>query len=220
MIRKNVYFLYMKCFTLIFLSHFSKAFYNRINLNRVKLVPISIKLTPLYSAIDPAGSRGLTPSDRPLSWQGNKALSGGDLIDYNWKYGCCQSKVSFEGAQTIKRFRFCGDLMSVALTSGKLCIIRLSTGEILDKYNDHSTEITAIDYDGIHLATGAYDGSLNFYSLSYNNSKTFGTALHKFPSLHNRCISGLKFMPGKDSGSVYVATCGLDRKLVCTDYNR
>lgn len=177
-------------------------------------------------AIEPAGSR--SPADRPLSWKRNGNKESGKVLDYNWKYGICQHKVPFEGAQNIRKFKFCGDLLSFGLVDGKLVIIRLSSGEILDKFNEHTGEISAIEFDGLHLASGGNDGSLCFYDLTYNTPKSFGTAKHKLTQLHTKAITGMKIMRTiirskkadvPDEELVQVLTVGLDKRLVCTNYH-
>ena len=177
-------------------------------------------------AIEPAGSR--SPADRPLSWKRNGNKESGSVLDYNWKYGVCQHKVPFEGAQNIRKFKFCGDLLSFGLIDGKLVVIRLSSGEILDKFNEHSGEISAIDFDGLHLASGGADGTLCFYDLTYKSPKTFGAAKHKFAQLHSKAITGVKIMRtmvrSKTTGQldeelIQILTVGLDKKLVCTNYH-
>jgi WD40 repeat protein len=176
------------------------------------------------SLIEPNGSR--SPPNRPLSWQSNDDSSSGQIIDYNWKYGMCQHKVSFEGAQTIRRLKFCGDLLAFSFIDGKVCLIRLSSGDVLDKFNEHSGEVTSIDFDGLHLCSGGSDGTLCFYSLSYNQSKEFGSYLHKFPQLFARSITGVRIMTIKkkselndENDTIYVASCSLDKRLICVDFN-
>lgn len=190
------------------------------------------KMSGLYaSSIDPKGSR--TPSDRPLSWTRYGDESSGTIIDYNWKYGMCQHHVPFEGAQIIRRFKFCGDLMSFSFIDGKICLIRLSNGAVLDKFNEHNGEVTSIDFDGLHLCSGGQDGTLCFYSLTYDQPTKFGNYLHKFPQLYSRAVTGIKIMTIRTRGgpsadismnskneTVLVASCSLDRKLSCIDFER
>lgn len=110
-----------------------------------------------------------------------------NAIDYNWKYGLCKHRVSFEvrgnliltsvcksffftqlsaflnqAATTIRKLRFCGDLCSVGFLDGKVCLIRLSTGDILDKFSDHITEISEIC---LHLA---WNCAQNIYFSMYS----------------------------------------------------
>ena len=37
----------------------------------------------------------------------------GRALEYNWKYGFCRHYVAFEGSDTIRRFKFVGDLMAL-----------------------------------------------------------------------------------------------------------
>ncbi len=101
----------------------------------------------------------------------------------------------------------------------------LLAGDTLSKFNEHSGEVTAIDFDGLHLAIGATDGTVVIYSLSFDNPKQFGTHLHKFTHLHNkRSVSGLKIFRRLNNSSqssdevISVVTCGFDKKLICTEY--
>lgn len=209
----------------LFLALFS-AFVHTLRLN-APISRVSRYTGKLQAAvIDPAGSR--SPADQPLSWKRNGNKESGSVIDYNWKYGVCQHKVPFEGAQNIRRFKFCGDLLSFGFIDGKVVVIRLSSGEILDKFSEHSGEISAIDFDGLHLASGGADGSLCFYDLTYKTPNSFGVAKHKFAQLHSKAISGVKIMRtvvksqtkgAPDEELVQVLTIGLDKKLVCTNYN-
>jgi hypothetical protein len=75
-------------------------------------------------------------------------------IDKNWKYGLCKHKVAFEATETIKKFRFHGDLMAFGMVDGHVCIIRMSTGDILDRYLQHESEVRAVDFDGTNLVSG------------------------------------------------------------------
>lgn len=34
-----------------------------------------------------------------------------NIAKYNWKYGLCAHKIVFEAEETIKKMRFCGDLL-------------------------------------------------------------------------------------------------------------
>lgn len=91
----------------------------------------------------------------------------GRALEYNWKYGFCRHYVSFEGSDTIRRFKFMGDLMAFGMINGQVALIRLSTGEILDRFKEHDCEVTSIDFDGINLVSGAADGKIVHYSLTY-----------------------------------------------------
>ena len=91
----------------------------------------------------------------------------GRALEYNWKYGFCRHYVSFEGSDTIRRFKFIGDLLAFGMVNGQVALIRLSTGEILDRFKEHNCEVTSIDFDGINLVSGAADGKIVHYSLTY-----------------------------------------------------
>ena len=91
----------------------------------------------------------------------------GRALEYNWKYGFCRHFVSFEGSDTIRRFKFIGDLLAFGMINGQVALIRLSTGEILDRFKEHDCEVTSIDFDGINLVSGAADGKIVHYSLTY-----------------------------------------------------
>ena len=53
------------------------------------------------------------------------------------------------------------------MINGQVALIRLSTGEILDRFKEHDCEVTSIDFDGINLVSGAADGKIVHYSLTY-----------------------------------------------------
>ena len=91
----------------------------------------------------------------------------GRALDYNWRMGLCKHYVAFEGSDTIRRFKFLGDLLAFGMISGQVALIRMSTGEILDRFKHHDCEVTTIDFDGINLVTGAADGKIVHYSLTY-----------------------------------------------------
>ena len=91
----------------------------------------------------------------------------GRALEYNWKYGFCRHYVSFEGSDTIRRFKFIGDLLAFGMINGQVVLIRLSTGEVLDRFKEHNCEVTSIDFDGINLVSGAADGKIVHYSLTY-----------------------------------------------------
>ena len=57
------------------------------------------------------------------------------ILDYNWRYGMCQHIVTFEGAQTIRRFKFVDDLLTFSFIDGRVCVINITTSQILQKYN-------------------------------------------------------------------------------------
>ena len=53
------------------------------------------------------------------------------------------------------------------MIDGKVCILRMSTGEVVDRYFEHKCEVTALDYDGgRNLCTGGADGTLNIYAVT------------------------------------------------------
>ena len=39
-------------------------------------------------------------------------------------------------------------------------------GKILDKFYEHTNEITAIDFDGSNICSGGADGLVNYYHLA------------------------------------------------------
>ncbi len=91
----------------------------------------------------------------------------GRALDYNWRMGLCKHYIAFEGSDTIRRFKFMGDLLAFGMITGQVALIRMSTGDILDRFKHHNCEVTSIDFDGINLVTGAADGKVAYYSLTY-----------------------------------------------------
>lgn len=69
------------------------------------------------------------------TWREKEGMKSEDRqrMDRNWRTGRCKHKVSFEGAEVIRKLRFCGDYLAFGLVDGRLCLIRISTGEIIEK---------------------------------------------------------------------------------------
>ena len=99
--------------------------------------------------------------------------SAGRAVEYNWRYGLCKHLITFEGSDkdTIRRFKFLGDLMAFGTLSGHVTLIRMSTGKVLDHYHSHDCEVTSIDFDGINLVTGAANGKVACYELTYGQEQ-------------------------------------------------
>eukprot|EP01038_Epipyxis_sp_PR26KG_P005389 gene5389-7472_t len=142
------------------------------------------------------------------------------LLDLNWKTGLCKHKITFESTDIIRRLKFYGDLLSFGLIDGRVCLIRISTGQVLDKFNDHKSEVTSIDFDGTNLCSGSADGDVSIYKLTYETPSKFGKALHRF-RYHNRAVSGLQIirMSGKDNDSQtnVLVSCSMDQKLIAVN---
>lgn len=114
----------------------------------------------------------------------NKKQSFQSALDYNWVAGMCEHKQVFEATQTIARLMFNGDLVAFAMSDGKVSLVRISTGQVLDKYNAHKTEVTALYFDGVNLLTGGGDGLLNVYNVTYNTPRKLGNCLKQY-NLHD-----------------------------------
>lgn len=42
------------------------------------------------------------------------------VATYNWKYGLCAHKIVFEATETVKKMRFCGDLLGITFLTSSL----------------------------------------------------------------------------------------------------
>ena len=94
-----------------------------------------------------------------------KMESGGvDSVKNNWKFGLCKHRIAFEATETIKRMRFKDNRLCFAMTDGKVCVVDMTTGDILSRYFEHTGEISALDYDGERLCSGGLDGVVNIYN--------------------------------------------------------
>lgn len=186
----------------------------------------------------PPGSRKTSGTRKKMKAQNidpdnNMSKKSEDMIlDYNWRYGMCQHVVTFEGAQTIRRFKFVDDILAFSFIDGRVCLISISTGQVVQKYNEHNNvEVTGLDFDGVHLCSGGADGCLCLYTPALDESKPSGNATFKLPNHHNNAITGLKLVttsntPTSNSdkksdkpNSVFAISCALDRKLICTDFH-
>ncbi|KAJ1436151.1 WD40-repeat-containing domain protein [Ochromonadaceae sp. CCMP2298] len=87
----------------------------------------------------------------------------GRRLDLNWRAGLCKHRVAFEASDTIRRLRFTGDLCAFGLLDGRLCVVRMSSGEIVARFKNHSHEITALDFDGRELVSGSAAGRTVVY---------------------------------------------------------
>lgn len=123
--------------------------------------------------------------------------------------------------------------MAVGFADGKVTLIRMSTGEILDKYASHNTEPSALFFDGLHLFSGGRDGILNIYNITFDSPRKLGTCIKQFKQ-HEGMITGIRYLQsfgassssfsgkkGKASTSSAplstLITCGADRKLIAID---
>ena len=139
-------------------------------------------------------------------------------LEYNWIAGHCSHSQIFEATQTIQRLRFVGDLLAFSMLDGRVTVIRMSSGEILDKYAAHKSEATALYFDGVHLMSGGGDGILNIYNITFSSPRKLGNTLKSY-NLHSGMITGLKCLRTmvKNKEELTIVTCGADRKLIGMD---
>ena len=90
-------------------------------------------------------------------------------LDFNWRMGSCKNVELFESTDVIRRFKFIGDYLAFGLIDGRVCVIKISNGDILDRYCDHKNEITSLDFDGMDLCSGSSNGETVLYKLTYGN---------------------------------------------------
>lgn len=163
-------------------------------------------------------------------------------LDQNWQNGLCKHKVTFESTEIIRRLCFHDDLLSFGLIDGRVCLVKISTHEVLDKYSEHASEVTSLDFNGEILCSGSAEGEVNMYALTLSGSKKFGRCLLKLKH-HTRAVSGLKIfkqmvrrlqtVPSsalkkdnevkalqQNDDPALIISCGMDRKLVAVDTKR
>jgi len=119
------------------------------------------------------------------------------VLDYNWKYGYCSHVVCFEGTEIIRRLRLSSGMIAFGMIDGRVCVINLETGEILNKFHEHSTEISAIDFNGNYLATGGADGLVVITDLKNNVINKDNSKISKASntySLFKRSVSGMRIL--------------------------
>ena len=128
-------------------------------------------------------------------------------LDFNWRMGSCKHVQLFESTDIIRRFKFIGDYLAFGLIDGRVCVIKISNGDILDKYCDHRNEITSLDFDGMDLCSGSSNGETVLYKLTYGSRSTPATTpavasdkpddsldyKWKFKH-HSRSVTGLKIV--------------------------
>jgi len=123
-------------------------------------------------------------------------------LDFNWRMGSCKHVELFESTDVIRRFKFIGDYLAFGLIDGRVCVIKISNGDILDRYFDHKNEITSLDFDGMDLCSGSSNGETVLYKLTYGNRGTNSNAAAAPGSLdykwkfkhHSRSVTGLKIV--------------------------
>lgn len=166
------------------------------------------------------------------AWQGalinpnpspNKSSRTSNALSLNWKHGICEHKVVFEGVTEIRRFKFCGNIVACGLMDGRLCLIDLDNGSILDKFSEHKGEIGALDFDGLHICSGGADGNIRIYSLRRDGAKAFGKPTITLNKAHDRSVSGMRIIPPSEGSKeenadrTLLVSCGKDRVLACWD---
>ena len=151
------------------------------------------------------------------------------VIDHNWEYGFCEHRTVFEGVDDISHIRFRGDLLAFGVSTGKCCIIRISTGEVLDKYYQHSGMVSALDFDGYNCISGGADGITNIYQVTLNNPLRFGNCKHRF-TVHTKAITAIRLArksswksnhkdPVSDVSDIAVS-CGSDLRIIALNITR
>lgn len=130
-------------------------------------------------------------------------------LDFNWRMGSCKNVELFESTDVIRRFKFIGDYLAFGLIDGRVCVIKISNGDILDKYCDHKNEITSLDFDGMDLCSGSSNGETVLYKLTYGNKAITNNAAASSSSVpdglsdlnykwkfkhHTRSVTGLKIV--------------------------
>ena len=136
----------------------------------------------------------------------------GAVLDQKWRCGLCSHTQAFEGMAAVRRFKFSGDLLALTMIDGKAVVLRLSTGEVLDRWHRHRNEVTALDFDGdATFVSGGADGRLVRYKCTYDGARKLGDTLFELPDLHTRAVTGVKIL-----GNTIVTT-SMDRSLTCLD---
>ena len=187
-------------------------------------------------------SEGSSPTS-VLKTRGGSDTTFGDSLKLNWLHGVCKHVNAFEGTQHIRKLRFVGDVMAIAMVDGRCCLVDMLSGDVIEKFRGHQKEIASLDFDGESLVTGGADGLLNMYHLS---SKGGSNATSKVAGLgsvlyshreHTRSITGAKIISrakmqqlglganwgqktdnlALDIQSDLLVSCSMDRQLIATD---
>ena len=51
--------------------------------------------------------------------------------------GVCKHDNIFEGSTDVRQVKFHGNTLAVAMTDGRICLVDMTNGDIVDKYNAH-----------------------------------------------------------------------------------
>jgi len=202
---------------LIFILLSSSTSLSFYHLFSKKLISSSSSLY-LSSKNDPKAI--LLPDVIPLISDNNDNGGIRKVLDYNWRYGYCSHRVCFEGTEIIRRLRLKNGLLAFGMIDGRVCVIELESGKILNKYHEHSTEISAIDFQNDFLVTGGGDGKIVVYNIK-NDIENTDIKISKASNSYNlfsRSISGLRIMISKSNPTnKLLICCSMDKSLKAID---
>ena len=150
-----------------------------------------------------------------------------NVLTHNWEFGNCNHNTIFEATDEICHIRFSKDLLAFGMRNGRCCLIEISSGEILDKFYQHTGPVTAVDFDGVNMISGGSDGITNIYALTFNSPNQFGVCKYRF-GLHSKSITAVRISKQNPSLSTSSSTkddmimvsCGADKKFVVVNMHR
>ena len=157
----------------------------------------------------------------PPSFMTSNDGSIGKVLDQKWRCGFCNQKTIFEASNTIRRLHLLGDLLALSLLSGQTFVIRISTSEILDRFNAHTCEVTALDFDGLTFVSASADGQIASHQLKYSSSNMMGEEDFVIQYAHERAITGLKIVTtrtgDKPLSKGHIISCSIDQTVKSHD---
>ena len=55
--------------------------------------------------------------------------------------GVCKHDNIFEGSTDVRHVKFNGNILAIAMTDGRLCLVDMTSGDIVDRFNAHDKGI-------------------------------------------------------------------------------
>ena len=51
--------------------------------------------------------------------------------------GICKHENLFEGSTDVRQVKFHGDVLALAMTDGRICLVDMNSGDIVDRFHAH-----------------------------------------------------------------------------------
>ena len=116
--------------------------------------------------------------------------------------------------------RLSSGMIAFGMIDGRVCVINIETGEILNKFHEHSTEISAIDFNGNYLATGGADGLVVITDLKNNVINKDNSKISKASNTYNlfkRSVSGMRILT--NANNKLLVSASMDKWIKAVDIN-